>query len=162
MRSYDIERVAHATAHLTAGFFSHEMWGGATFDVAYRFLHEDPWQRLRALRRRMPGTLLQMLLRAGNAVGYANYPDNVVARFIELAAGNGIDVFRIFDCLNQVDNLRPSIDTVIACGKIAEGAVCYSGDISDGRRSKFTLPYYVDRARQIERCLLYTSDAADE
>jgi len=151
VRSYDIERVAHATAHLTAGFFSHEMWGGATFDVAYRFLHEDPWQRLRALRRRMPGTLLQMLLRAGNAVGYANYPDNVVARFIELAAGNGIDVFRIFDCLNQVDNLRPSIDTVIACGKIAEGAVCYSGDISDGRRSKFTLPYYVDRARQIER-----------
>ncbi|MFZ5493234.1 MAG: pyruvate carboxylase [Pseudomonadota bacterium] len=150
VRTHDLERVAHATAHLTAGFFSHEMWGGATFDVAYRFLHEDPWQRLRVLRQRMPGTLLQMLLRAGNAVGYANYPDNVVARFIELAAGNGIDVFRIFDCLNQVENLRPSIDKVVACGKVAEGTVCYSGDITDGKRAKFTLPYYVDRARQIE------------
>ena len=150
VRTHDLERVAHATAHLTAGFFSHEMWGGATFDVAYRFLHEDPWERLRRLRARMPGTLLQMLLRAGNAVGYANYPDNVVARFIELAARNGIDVFRVFDCLNQVENLRPSIDKVIACGKVAEGTVCYSGDITDGKRAKFTLPYYVERARQIE------------
>ena len=150
VRTHDLERVANATAHLSAGFFSQEMWGGATFDVAYRFLHEDPWDRLRRLRQRMPGTLLQMLLRAGNAVGYANYPDNVVGRFIELAADNGIDVFRIFDCLNQVENLRPSIDKVIECGKIAEGTVCYSGDISDGKRSKFTLPYYVERARQIE------------
>ncbi|MBL4620831.1 MAG: pyruvate carboxylase, partial [Immundisolibacteraceae bacterium] len=102
VRSRDILQVAPATAQLSEQMFSFEMWGGATFDVAYRFLHEDPWQRLARLRQALPGSLLQMLLRSGNAVGYTNYPDNVVNRFIDEAAAGGIDLFRIFDCLNWV------------------------------------------------------------
>ncbi|MCG2633793.1 MAG: pyruvate carboxylase [Gammaproteobacteria bacterium] len=151
VRSRDLYRIAPATAHLAGDLFSSEMWGGATFDVAYRFLHEDPWERLRQLRRLMPGTLLQMLLRSGNAVGYTNYPDNVVNHFIDQAADNGIDVFRIFDCLNWVEGLRPCIARVIETGKIAEAAVCYSGDINDSSRTKFTLPYYIERARALEQ-----------
>ncbi|MEL0082970.1 MAG: pyruvate carboxylase, partial [Gammaproteobacteria bacterium] len=151
VRSRDILKIAPATATVGQQLFSFEMWGGATFDVAYRFLHEDPWQRLTALREQMPGTLLQMLLRSGNAVGYTNYPDNVVNRFIDEAATAGIDVFRIFDCLNWVEGLRPCIARVVETGKIAEAAVCYSGDITDGKRVKFTLDYYLSRARQIEQ-----------
>ena len=150
MRGYDMFRVAGATGHLAQNLFSLEMWGGATFDVAMRFLHEDPWERLRRLRELMPGTLFQMLLRAGNAVGYTNYPDNVVNRFIELAAKGGIDVFRIFDSLNWVEGMKPSIDAVLKTGKIAEGTVCYSGDISDNKRVKFTLDYYVQRAKALQ------------
>lgn len=151
VRTYDLAAVAPATAHATQPFFSHEMWGGATFDVAYRFLHEDPWKRLRILRERMPGTLFQMLLRSGNAVGYTNYPDNVVNRFVDIAARNGIDIFRIFDCLNWVEGLKPVIEKVAETGKIAETAVCYSGDITDSARTKFTLPYYIEKAKAIEQ-----------
>ena len=150
VRGYDMFRVAPATACKMDKLFSMEMWGGATFDVAMRFLHECPWQRLRKLRAQMPGTLLQMLLRSGNAVGYTNYPDNVVDRFIKLSAQNGIDVFRIFDSLNWLESLKPSIASVREAGKIAEVAVCYSGDITDDRRVKFTLDYYVKLAKQIE------------
>ncbi len=151
MRSYDLFRIAHATGHLARNLFSLEMWGGATFDTALRFLHEDPWERLRRLRRLMPGSLLQMLLRSGNAVGYTNYPDNVVHRFIEASAKNGIDLFRIFDCLNWVEGLKPCIDAVRQTGKIAEAAICYSGDITDGKRVKYSLAYYVKLAKELER-----------
>ena len=151
VRSRDILQIAPATAQLSEQMFSFEMWGGATFDVAYRFLHEDPWQRLARLRETLPGSLLQMLLRSGNAVGYTNYPDNVVNRFIDEAAAGGIDLFRIFDCLNWVEGLRPCIDRVVENGKIAEAAICYSGDITDGKRAKFTLDYYLKRAKQIEQ-----------
>jgi len=151
MRSDDLFKISHATAHLAAPLFSQEMWGGATFDVAIRFLHEDPWERLRRIRKLMPGTLLQMLLRSGNAVGYTNYPDNVVNGFIEASAKNGIDIFRIFDCLNWVEGLKPCIDAVLKTGKIAEAAVCYSGDITDGKRVKYTLNYYVKMAKELEK-----------
>ncbi len=151
MRSDDLFRISHATAHLAAPLFSQEMWGGATFDVALRFLHEDPWERLRRIRKLMPGTLLQMLLRSGNAVGYTNYPDNVVNRFIDASAKNGIDVFRIFDCLNWVEGLKPCIAAVLKTGKIAEAAICYSGDITDGKRVKYTLQYYVKLAKELEK-----------
>jgi pyruvate carboxylase len=150
MRSDDLFRIAHATGHLASGLFSNEMWGGATFDVALRFLHEDPWDRLKRLRQLMPGTLLQMLLRSGNAVGYTNYPDNVVNRFIDASAKAGIDVFRIFDCLNWIEGLKPCIDAVIATGKIAEAAICYTGDITDGNRSKYSLSYYVKLAKELQ------------
>jgi pyruvate carboxylase len=151
LRSHDMFRVAHATAHLAQNLYSQEMWGGATFDTALRFLHEDPWERLRVMRKAMPGTLLQMLLRSGNAVGYTNYPDNVVNRFIDAAAKNGVDVFRIFDCLNWVEGLKPCIEAVRKTGKIAEAAVCYTGDITDGKRLKYTLPYYVNLAKELEK-----------
>ena len=151
MRSDDLFRISHQTAHLASPLFSQEMWGGATFDVAIRFLHEDPWARLRRIRKLMPGTLLQMLLRSGNAVGYTNYPDNIVNRFIDASAKNGIDIFRIFDCLNWVEGLRPCIDAVLKTGKIAEAAVCYSGDITDGKRLKYTLSYYVKIAKELEK-----------
>ncbi|MDJ0840026.1 MAG: pyruvate carboxylase [Acidobacteriota bacterium] len=151
VRSHDMFNIAGATAHLAPQLFSLEMWGGATFDVAMRFLHEDPWERLRNMRKHMPGTLFQMLLRAGNAVGYTNYPDNVVEKFIDLAAAAGVDVFRIFDCLNQVEAILPCLEMVAATGKIAETAVCYSGDVSDNRHTRFTLAYYVDRALALEK-----------
>jgi len=151
MRSDDLFKISHATAHLASPLFSNEMWGGATFDVALRFLHEDPWERLRRIRRLMPGTLLQMLLRSGNAVGYTNYPDNIVNRFIDASAKNGIDIFRIFDCLNWIEGLKPCIDAVVKTGKIAEAAICYSGDITDGKRVKYTLAYYVKMAKELEK-----------
>ena len=150
VRSHDMYRIAPATSQLARNLFSVEMWGGATFDVAMRFLKECPWERLRRLRTLMPGTLLQMLLRSGNAVGYTNYPDNVVNRFIAQAAENGVDVFRIFDCLNWVENLRPCIAAVLETGKIAEGAVCYSGDVSDNRHHKFSLQYYTGKAKELQ------------
>jgi pyruvate carboxylase len=150
MRSDDLFRISHATAHMASPLFSNEMWGGATFDVALRFLHEDPWERLRRIRRLMPGTLLQMLLRSGNAVGYTNYPDNIVNRFIDASAKNGIDIFRIFDCLNWIEGLKPCIEAVVRTGKIAEAAICYSGDITDGKRVKYTLAYYVKLAKELE------------
>ena len=128
-----------------------EMWGGATFDVAYRFLDESPWDRLQQFRIKAPNILLQMLLRGANAVGYTSYPDNVVKEFIHLAAKNGVDVFRIFDSLNGLDNMRLSIDTVRECNKVAEAALCYTGDILDPKRDKYTLQYYVDMAKQLEQ-----------
>ncbi len=151
MRSYDMLAVAPAYARLLPGLFSVECWGGATFDVAMRFLHECPWQRLRALRERMPNILLQMLLRASNAVGYTNYPDNVVQYFVQQAALEGVDVFRIFDSLNWVENMRVAIDAVVATGKLAEAAICYTGNLSDPGCTKYDLKYYVALAKELER-----------
>ncbi len=150
MRSIDMTRVAPAYATNLPGLFSMECWGGATFDVAYRFLQECPWQRLRELRERMPNLLTQMLLRASNAVGYTNYADNVVEFFIRRAAATGIDLFRIFDPLNWVENMRLAMDCVIAEGKICEAAICYTGDIHDPARAKYSLSYYVGLAKELE------------
>jgi pyruvate carboxylase len=150
MRSLDMIRVAPAYARNLPGLFSVECWGGATFDVAYRFLQECPWQRLRELRAAMPNLLTQMLLRASNGVGYTNYPDNVVREFVRQAAETGIDVFRVFDSLNWVENMRVAMDAVNETGKICEGAVCYTGDILDPDRAKYDLKYYVGMARELQ------------
>ena len=150
MRSIDMIKVAPAYNANLAQLFSVECWGGATFDVAYRFLQECPWQRLRDLRRAMPGLLTQMLLRASNGVGYTNYPDNVVQEFVRQAAETGIDIFRVFDSLNWVENMRVAMDAVIESGKICEGAICYTGDILDPDRAKYDLKYYVGMAKELE------------
>ena len=150
MRSRDITRIAPAYARLLPELFSLECWGGATFDVAMRFLQEDPWKRLAALRTAVPNIMLQMLVRGANAVGYTSYPDNVVRYFIERAAGGGIDLFRVFDSLNWIENMRVSIDAVIATGKLCEAAICYTGDILDPARPKYNLAYYVELAKQLE------------
>jgi len=150
MRSHDMVRVADAYARNLPTLFSMECWGGATFDVAYRFLQECPWQRLRELRRRMPNLLLQMLLRASNGVGYTNYPDNVVRAFTLRAAETGVDVFRVFDSLNWVENMRVAMDAVLESGKILEASICYTGDIDDPDRAKYSLDYYVAMAKELE------------
>ncbi|MCI0669757.1 MAG: pyruvate carboxylase [Myxococcaceae bacterium] len=150
MRTRDILRVAPATAHLASGLFSLESWGGATFDTAYRFLNEDPWARLRALKAACPNLLQQMLLRGANAVGYTSYPDNVVEAFIDEAAEAGVDVFRIFDSLNDLSSMDVSIRRVLQTGKVAEVAICYTGDVANEKRTKYTLDYYADLARRIE------------
>jgi pyruvate carboxylase len=149
MRTRDMARVAGAYAHGLPQLLSLECWGGATFDVAMRFLNEDPWERLAAIRDGAPNLLTQMLLRGANGVGYTNYPDNVVRAFIAEAA-KGVDIFRIFDCLNWVENMRVAIDAVLESGKIAEGAICYTGDILDPERPKYDLAYYLDLARQLD------------
>ena len=150
MRTADMTRIApHYAAHLPQ-LFSVESWGGATFDVAMRFLLEDPWERLERLSTAMPNLMQQMLLRSSNGVGYKNYPDNVVRFFIRRAAAAGVDVFRIFDCLNWVENMRLAIDEVAACGKIAEAAICYTGDILDPGRPKYDLDYYVRMAVELQ------------
>jgi pyruvate carboxylase len=151
LRTYDLARVAPATAHLEADLFSMEMWGGATYDVAYRFLSEDPWLRLEELRKRVPNVMFQMLVRGANAVGYTNYPDDVVTAFVEEAAAAGIDVFRIFDALNDVDNMQVAIDAAQKSGRIVETAICYTGDVADPRRTKYDLKYYVALAKEIVR-----------
>ncbi len=151
LRSYDLARVATSTAHIGAKLFSIENWGGATFDVAYRFLSEDPWVRLDELRRKVPNVMFQMLVRGANAVGYTNYPDDVVSAFIEEAAAAGIDVFRIFDALNDVDSMQVAIEAAQKSGRIVETAICYTGDVSDPRRKKFDLKYYVDMAKEVCR-----------
>jgi pyruvate carboxylase len=150
MRSFDITRVARAYASGLPNLFSLECWGGATFDVAMRFLNEDPWERLAKVRDGAPNILTQMLLRGSNGVGYTNYPDNVVKFFVRQAAAGGVDIFRIFDCLNWVENMRVSIDAVAESGKVAEGAICYTGDLNDPSRSKYNLKYYVGLARELE------------
>jgi len=147
IRSIDLVAIAPAYARLLPELFSVECWGGATFDVALRFLKEDPWERLRALRERMPNLLLQMLLRSANAVGYTNYPDNVVRFFVQQAAANGIDVFRVFDSLNWVENMRVAIDAVLESGKLCEAALCYTGNLSDPGNTKYDLRYYVKLAQ---------------
>ena len=149
MRSYDMIKVAPAYAHRLSGLFSVECWGGATFDVAYRFLQECPWQRLRDLRAAMPNLMTQMLLRGSNGVGYTNYPDNVVEAFVAQAAASGVDVFRVFDSLNWVENMRVAMDAVIASGKICEAAICYTGDILDPDRAKYDLAYYVRMGKEL-------------
>ena len=150
MRSIDMLKVAYRYNNNLSELFSVECWGGATFDVAYRFLQECPWQRLRDLRKRMPDSLLQMLLRGSNGVGYTNYPDNYVKYFVKLAADSGIDVFRVFDSLNWVENMRLSMDAVLETGKILEASICYTGDILDPTRTKYSLKYYVKMAKELQ------------
>jgi pyruvate carboxylase len=149
MRSIDMVRATPAYAANLPQLFSLECWGGATFDVAYRFLQECPWQRLRDIRAALPNVMTQMLLRGANGVGYTNYPDNVVRFFVARAAETGIDVFRVFDSLNWVENMRVAMDAVLESGKICEGAVCYTGDILDPDRAKYDLKYYVRTAREL-------------
>jgi len=151
LRTYDMLRIAPVYAERHARLFSLEMWGGATFDTALRFLKEDPWQRLLEMRERVPNILLQMLLRANNAVGYTNYPDNVVKAFIKESAQAGIDLFRIFDALNWLPNLKLAIEAVRHSGMLCEPAICYAGDILDPKRPKYSLRYYVDLAKQLEK-----------
>ena len=151
MRSYDILRIAPAYAEQLPGLLSLECWGGATFDVAMRFLKEDPWERLTALKERVPNILLQMLLRSANAVGYTNYPDNVVRHFIEHAADAGVDIFRVFDSLNWAQNMRVAMDAVLDSGKLCEAAICYSGDLLAPEPNKYGLSYYVALARDLEK-----------
>ncbi len=150
LRTLDMSAIAPYYAALLPQLFSVECWGGATFDVAMRFLREDPWRRLTLLRERMPNLLLQMLLRSANAVGYANYPDNVVRFFVARAAANGVDVFRVFDSLNWVENMRVAIDAVRASGKLCEAAICYTGNLSDPHETKYTLDYYLKLGRDLK------------
>jgi pyruvate carboxylase len=151
VRTIDLLRIAPYVARKLSGLFSLEMWGGATFDSSMRFLKEDPWERLSVLRAEIPNVLFQMLLRAGNAVGYTNYPDTVVAAFVKTAAAGGIDVFRVFDCFNWIQNMRPSLEAVLESGAVCEGAICYTGDLLDPKRDKYSLDYYVKLAKQLEK-----------
>ena len=150
MRSFDLLQVARDTGRLAPSLFSMEVWGGATFDTSYRFLREDPWVRLAELRERIPHVLMQMLLRGQSLVGYSAYPDNAVQAFVKEAAETGVDVFRIFDSLNWVPNMRVAIDAVREQGKIAEVALCYTGDVLDRSRKRYDLGYYVKLAQEIE------------
>lgn len=150
VRTYDLLNIAEAVGKLTPNLFSLEMWGGATYDTTMRFLNEDPWQRLKLLREKIPNILFQMLFRGANAVGYANYPDNVIRKFIALSSDAGIDVFRIFDSLNWIEGMKVAIEAVRENGKVAEAAVCYTGDILDSSRDKYTLQYYVNLAKELE------------
>lgn len=151
VRTKDMVKIAKATSVYAGDLFSLEMWGGATFDVAYRFLYESPWRRLEELRAKIPNILFQMLIRGSNSVGYKNYPDNVNEEFIKEASKCGIDIFRIFDSLNWMEGMRPSIEEVRKNGKIAEACICYTGDILDEKRDKYNLKYYVDMAKEIEK-----------
>lgn len=151
LRTVDMVKIARAESTFAKDLFSMEMWGGATFDTAYRFLKESPWERLERLRKRVPNILFQMLLRGANAVGYKNYPDNVVREFIKQSSKSGIDVFRIFDSLNWLKGMEVAIDEVLNQGKVAEACMCYTGDILDTNRDKYTLDYYVKFAKEIEK-----------
>ena len=151
VRSYDLLRIAEPTSYLGADLFSLECWGGATFDVSMRFLKECPWQRLHKLSEAVPNILFQMLLRGSNAVGYTNYPDNVVQKFVEEAANSGVDIFRIFDSLNWTTGMQVAMEAVRKSGKICEAAICYTGDITDPKRDKYPLEYYVSMAKELEK-----------
>ncbi|WP_312797031.1 pyruvate carboxylase [Tianweitania sp.] len=151
MRSADIVSIAGAYARALPELLSLECWGGATFDVAMRFLTEDPWERLARIRTAAPNILLQMLLRGANGVGYTNYPDNVVQHFVHEAASGGVDLFRVFDCLNWVDNMRVAMDAVRAENKLCEAAICYTGDVLDPARAKYDLNYYTGLAAELEK-----------
>ena len=151
LRAYDMLAVADAVARRTPNLYSMEMWGGATFDTALRFLHEDPWQRLRALRERIPNICFQMLFRGSNAVGYSNYPDNAVAGFVKHAAEAGMDIFRVFDSLNYLPNLEVAMNAVHETHGVCEAAICYTGNILDPTRDKYSLKYYVKLAKDLEK-----------
>ena len=151
VRTYDMLAVADAVARRTPELFSMEMWGGATFDTSMRFLHEDPWLRLRQLREKIPNICFQMLFRGSNAVGYSNYPNNVVAGFVKHAAESGIDIFRIFDSLNYTPNLKVAMEAVQKTHAICEAAICYTGDILNPKRTKYSLKYYVSMAKELEK-----------
>lgn len=151
LRTYDMLAVADAVARRTPNLYSLEMWGGATFDTALRFLHEDPWARLRALRAKIPNICFQMLFRGSNAVGYSNYPDNAVAGFVKHAAEAGMDIFRIFDSLNYLPNLKVAMEAVQETHAVCEGAICYTGNILDPKRAKYSLKYYIKLAKELEQ-----------
>jgi pyruvate carboxylase len=151
VRTYDMLAVADAVARRTPGLFSVEMWGGATFDASMRFLKEDPWERLVELRKRIPNICFQMLLRGSNAVGYSNYPANVVKGFVKHSAEAGMDIFRIFDSLNDLPNMRVAMEAVRGTRAVCEGAICYTGDILDPKRTKYSLKYYLSLAKEMER-----------
>lgn len=151
VRTYDMLAVARAVARRTPELYSMELWGGATFDTAMRFLSEDPWKRLRDLREAIPNICFQMLFRGSNAVGYSNYPDNVVAGFVKHAAASGIDIFRIFDSLNYLPNMKGAMEAVRGTHAVCEAALCYTGDIHDPARSKYSLEYYLKLAKELER-----------
>src|SRR5881394_205381 len=151
VRTHDLLAAADAVAQRLPSLFSQEMWGGATFDTAMRFLHEDPWNRLRVLRERIPNICFQMLLRGANAVGYTSYPDNVIIEFVKESHAQGMDIFRVFDSLNSIENMRVSLDAVLEAGGVCEGAICYTGDIFDKSRPKYSLKYYIALAKQLEK-----------
>ena len=151
VRTVDMEKIAPAVSVYGRNLFSLEMWGGATFDTAYRFLKEDPWERLEVLREKCPNILMQMLLRGANAVGYKNYPDNVIREFVKQSAKAGIDVFRIFDSLNWIQGMEVALDETLNQGMIAEPCLCYTGDILDSSKTKYTLSYYVKMAKELEK-----------
>ena len=151
LRSYDMIAVADSVARRTPNLFSLEMWGGATFDTAMRFLHEDPWRRLRVLREHIPNICFQMLFRGSNAVGYSNYPDNAVAGFVKHSAAAGMDIFRVFDSLNYLPNLKVAMEAVNETHAICEAAICYTGNILDPQRDKYSLKYYVKLAKELEK-----------
>lgn len=151
VRTVDMEKIAPAVAYYGKDLFSLEMWGGATFDTAYRFLKESPWERLDTLRGKMPNILFQMLIRGANGVGYKNYPDNVIRRFVKESANSGIDVFRIFDSLNWIQGMEVALDEALNQGKIAEACICYTGDILDDKKEKYNLSYYVKMAKELEK-----------
>ena len=151
VRTHDMLLVADAVARRTPQLFSLEMWGGATFDASMRFLREDPWERLRALREKVPNICFQMLLRGSNAVGYSNYPPNVVAGFVRHAAGSGMDIFRVFDSLNDLSNMRAAMEAVRGTAAVCEGTICYTGDILDPRRTKYSLKYYIQLTKELEK-----------
>lgn len=150
MRTKDLAGAARATNSFLQNGFSVEAWGGATYDTTYRFLKESPWTRLDILQERMPNTLIQMLLRASNAVGYSNYPDNVVKEFIRISGERGVDVFRIFDSLNWIENMKMPIEEALKTNKIVEGAICYTGDLMSAAEQKYTMDYYLKKARELE------------
>ena len=151
MRTYDIARIAGTYARALPNLLSLECWGGATFDVSMRFLTEDPWERLASIREGAPNLLLQMLLRGANGVGYTNYSDNVVKYFVRQAAAGGVDLFRVFDCLNWVENMRVAMDAVVAEDKLCEAAICYTGDLLNAARPKYDLKYYTGLAAELEK-----------
>ena len=151
VRTHDLLKIAEPTSYLASDIFSLEMWGGATFDVSMRFLKEDPWQRLYKLSEAVPNILFQMLLRGSNAVGYTNYPDNVVEKFVKEAANSGIDIFRVFDSLNWTTGMKVAMEAVRKSGKVCEAAICYTGDITDPKRDKYPLEYYVNMAKELEK-----------
>ncbi|MCB2342258.1 pyruvate carboxylase [Clostridium estertheticum] len=151
VRTKDMLKIATATSVYGTDLFSLEMWGGATFDVAYRYLNESPWERLTQLRKKIPNVLFQMLIRGANAVGYKNYPDNIVREFIKESASSGVDVFRIFDSLNWLKGMQTSIDEVLKSGKVAEACICYTGDILNDKKNKYNLDYYIKLAKEIEK-----------
>ncbi|MCB2361398.1 pyruvate carboxylase [Clostridium estertheticum] len=151
VRTKDMLKIATATSVYGTDLFSLEMWGGATFDVAYRYLNESPWERLTQLRKKIPNVLFQMLIRGANAVGYKNYPDNIVREFIKESASSGVDVFRIFDSLNWLKGMETSIDEVLKSDKVAEACICYTGDILNDKKNKYNLDYYIKLAKEIEK-----------
>nr|XP_023659290.1 pyruvate carboxylase, mitochondrial-like [Paramormyrops kingsleyae] len=151
VRTHDLKKIAPFVGHNFSNLFSVENWGGATFDVAMRFLYECPWRRLQELRALLPNVPFQMLLRGANAVGYTNYPDNAVYKFCEVAKENGMDIFRVFDSLNYLPNMILGMEAAGAAGGVVEAAISYTGDVADPMRQKYSLEYYLDLAAELVR-----------